>query len=101
MTVATTYTITVGLYRADQDPITEDEFNLFITQEVCPILPSFSIRDELGFWNGEPEPCRVITYVSTEYEDGISIHAIATAYKARFNQKAVMINSFASFPDIV
>jgi hypothetical protein len=101
MSVATTYTIVMGLYRDNTNPITEDEFNLFLTQEVCPLLRSFSVREELGFFEGEPEPCKVITYVSTEFEDGIAIHAIATHYKARFNQQAVMINSFASFPDFV
>jgi hypothetical protein len=101
MSVATTYTIVMGLYRDNTNPITEDEFNLFLTQEVCPLLKSFSVREELGFFEGEPEPCKVISYVSTEFEDGIAIHAIATHYKARFNQQAVMINSFASFPDFV
>lgn len=101
MTVATTYTITFGLYQDGNTPISEDDWNLFLTSEVCPLLKSFSIRDELGFWNNEPEPCRVLTYISHAFEDGISIHAIASHYKARFNQQAVMINSFASFPDLV
>jgi hypothetical protein len=101
MSVATTYTITFGLFREDNSPITEDEWNLFLTQEVCPLLLSFSVRDELGFWGGEPEPSRVLTYISSDFMDGISIHAIATHYKARFKQQAVIINSFASFPDFV
>jgi hypothetical protein len=101
MTVSTTYTLTFGLFRENQDPITEDEFFLFIDQEVTPLLKSFCIRDELGFWNTEPEPARVLTYVSNDFEDGIAIHAIAVAYKTRFKQQAVMINSFASFPDFV
>jgi hypothetical protein len=101
VTVATTYTITVGLFERDNQPISEDDFFLFIEEEVAPLLKSFSIRDELGYFNGDPEPCRVITYVSTEYEDGIAIHAIATAYKKRFNQMAVMVNSFASVPEFI
>lgn len=101
MTVSTTYTLTLGLFRETANPITEDEFNLFITQEVVPLLPSFSIRDELGFYYGEPEPFRVLTFVSNEFEDALSIHAIASAYKTRFQQQAVMVNSFASFPEYV
>lgn len=101
MTVATTYTITVGLFRGDNQPISEDEFFLFIEEEVAPLLDSFSIRDELGYFGGQPEPCRVITYVSTDYEDGIAIHAISTAYKTRFDQMAVMVNSFASVPEFI
>jgi hypothetical protein len=101
MSVATTYTITFGLFRENSTPITEDEWNLFLTQEVCPLLLSFSVRDELGFWGGEPEPFKVLSFVSQEFMDGISVHAIASHYKARFNQRAVMINSFASFPEFV
>ena len=101
MTIATTYTITFGLFRDNDTPITEDEWNNFLVSEVCPLLSSFSIRDELGFWDGEPEPSRILTFVSTDFFDGISIHAIATSYKERFKQRAVMINSFASFPDFV
>jgi hypothetical protein len=101
MTVATTYTITFGLLQGNNTPVTEDQWFLFLTSEVCPLLKHFSVRDELGFWNSEPEPCRVLTYVTQEFNDGISIHAIASHYKARFNQQAVFVNSFASFPDLV
>ncbi len=101
MSVATTYTITFGLFRDNSSPITEDEWNLFLAQEVTPVLVNFSVREELGFWDGEPEPFKVLSFVSQEFEDGISVHAIASHYKARFNQRAVMINSFASFPDFV
>lgn len=101
MTVATTYMITFGLYRPGGEPVSEDDWNLFITQEVCPLLPSFSVRDELGFWDGEPEPSRVLTYISSTYEDALSIHAIASTYKARFHQQSVIINSIASFPEYV
>jgi hypothetical protein len=101
MTVATTYTITVGLFQGNNQPITEDDFFLFIEEEVAPLLRSFSIRDELGYFDGEPEPCRVITYVSTDYEDALAVHAVASAYKERFDQLAVMVNSFASIPEFI
>jgi hypothetical protein len=101
MTVSTTYTITFGLYRPGGEPVTEDEWNLFMTQEVCQLLSSFSIRDELGIFDGEPEPSRVLTYISSTYEDALSIHAIASSYKARFDQQTVIVNSVASFPEYV
>jgi len=101
MSVSTTYTIVFGLMRGNGQPVTEDEWYLFLTQEVSPLLPSFSIRDELVFFDGEPQSCRVLTYVSTCYEDALSIHAIASTYKAMFNKHAVMVNSFASFPEYV
>jgi hypothetical protein len=100
MSVSTTYTIVFGLF-APGGCITEDEWNLFLTQEVVPLLPSFSVREELGFWNGEPEPCKVVTFISDDFEYGIAVHAIARHYKTRFDQEAVLINSFASFPEII
>jgi hypothetical protein len=100
MTVATTYTITFGLF-ASGCAITEDEWHLFLVQHVDPLLTSYSVRDELNIWKGEPEPSRVLTYISTEYEDALCIHAIASTYKQQFDQKAVMVNSFASYPEYV
>lgn len=101
MSVSTTYTVFFSLIKGNGKPVTEDEWFLFITQEVSPLVPSFSIRDELGFLYGEPTPSRVLTFVSNEFEDALSIHAIASAYKVRFQQQAVMVNSFASFPEYV
>ena len=101
MTVATTYTITFGMFIPDGSCVSEDEWHLFLTQQVDPLLNSYSVRDELGIWNGEPAPARVLTYISTEYEDALCIHAIASTYKQQFKQKAVMVNSFASYPEHV
>jgi hypothetical protein len=101
MSTATTYNITFGLYKDGNTPITEDEFNLFLTEEVVPLLDSFSISDTLGFWNGEPEPCRVLTFISSDYDDGVTVYGIALSYKKRFDQEAVMVNSFTSFPELV
>ena len=101
MTVATTYTITFGMFIPDGSCVSEDEWHLFLTQQVDPLLNSYSVRDELGIWDGIPEPSRVLTYISTEYEDALCIHAIASTYKQQFKQKAVMVNSFASYPEHV
>lgn len=101
MTVATTYTITFGLFTSDGSCVSEDEWHLFLTQQVDPLLDNYSFRDELGIWEGEPEPSRVLTYTTTEYEDALCIHAIALTYKQRFRQKAVMVNSFTSYPEYV
>jgi hypothetical protein len=101
MTVATTYTITFGMFIPDGSCVSEDEWHLFLTQQVDPLLSSYSFRDELNIWKGEPAPSRVLTYISTEYEDALSIHAIASTYKQQFHQKAVMVNSFASYPEYV
>jgi hypothetical protein len=101
MTVSTTYCVYFGLTENDGTFITEDHFNLFLTQEVCPLLKNYSIRDELGFYNGTPEPTRVLTYITDKYEDALKIHAIASHYKARFNQDTVLVNSYSSVTDAV
>jgi hypothetical protein len=101
MTVATTYVISFGLFRPEGEPVSEDEWNLFLVEEVCPVLESFSITDALGFWRGEPEPCRQLTFITQDHWDATTVHAVASHYKDRFNQDSVLVNSFSSFPDLV
>lgn len=101
MTVTTTYTISFGLFTPDGDAVSEDAWNNFLVEEVCPVFQSFSIREELGFWQGEPEPTRVLTFISDDHDDGIAVYGIAKAYKARFRQDAVLVNSYTSFTDLI
>lgn len=101
MTVTTTYTITFGLFTPDGDAVSEDAWNNFLIEEVCPVFQSFSIREELGFWQGEPEPIRVLTFISAFHEDGIAVYGIAKAYRDRFGQDAVLVNSYTSFTDLI
>ena len=101
MSVNTTYTVAFGLFTPDGNVILEDEFSQFLVDEVCPLLESFSVREELGFWCGEPEPCKVLTFITDDDEDALAIWSIATAYKDRFNQEAVLVNSFTSFTDLI
>lgn len=101
MTVTSTYTISFGLFTPDGDAVSEDAWNNFLVEEVCPVLQSFSVREELGFWQGEPEPIRVLTFISDDHDDGIAVYGIAKAYKARFRQDAVLVNSYASFTDLL
>ena len=101
MTVTSTYTISFGLFTPDGDAVSEDAWNNFLVEEVCPVFQSFSVREELGFWQGEPEPIRVLTFISDDHDDGIAVYGIAKAYKARFRQDAVLVNSYASFTDLL
>lgn len=88
-----TYQVYLGLNLPGTTvPVSEDDFNLWLVEEVCPLLDSFSLRDELGFWKGEPEPSRVITYISCDVEDHKLIEAIALSYCHRFHQEAALIN---------
>lgn len=101
MTVTSTYTIIFGLFTLDGDAVSEDAWNNFLVEEVCPVFQSFSVREELGFWQGEPEPIRVLTFISDDHDDGIAVYGIAKAYKARFRQDAVLVNSYTSFTDLI
>jgi hypothetical protein len=101
MTANTTYNIHLGLFVPGSEPVSEDDWNLFLVEEVCPLFQSFSIRDELGFWRGQPEPVRVITIISDDHEDAISVFGIAKTYCERFDQENVLVNSFTSFTDLV
>jgi hypothetical protein len=102
MTVTTTYIISFGLFIPDGGVVTEDEWNRFLTEEVCPVFTSFSVREELGFWNGEPEPIKVITIISDNDElSAVGVYAIAQTYRNLFNQEAVLVSYFDSITDLI
>lgn len=103
MTVTSTYTLSFGLFTEGLEAITEDAWNLFLVEEVAPVFPNFSVRDELGFWQGEPEPVRVVTIISDEedYNTATGIWGICKIYKERFKQEAVLVNSYTSFTDLI
>jgi hypothetical protein len=100
-TTATCYTLHFGLFNQDLSLITEDEWNLFLVEEVCPLLKNFSIREELGFWKGEPEPIKVMSYITDRFDDGVLIYGLAKTYKQRFGQETVLINSYTTYPEFV
>jgi hypothetical protein len=102
---ATCYTLSFGLFRQIEDgpitPITEDEWNLFVIQEVCPLFKNFSVREELGFWKGEPEPIKVVSYITSRINDVMSVYGLAQTYKQMFGQETVLINSYTTFAEFV
>ena len=102
---ATCYTLSFGLFRQIEDgpitPITEDEWNLFVIKEVCPLFKNFSVREELGFWKGEPLPIKVVSYITSRFDDGVSVYGLAQTYKQMFGQETVLINSYTTFPEFV
>lgn len=111
MSSTTTFELTLGLTIPSPDAnqpesfIEPDAFDLFLVQEASPLLRSFRITESLGFWQGEPEPCVVLTYISAPDEDTdqayLKLHAIATAFKARFSQQAVLISEYNSISVLV
>lgn len=104
MPLTTTFTITFGLFKKYQGVVTEDEWNLFLVEEVCPLLQGFSVREELGFWGSDPEPSKVLTVIACEQDPidlALTVHAIATSYRDRFEQEAVLVNSWNSVAELV
>lgn len=105
MPLTTTFTITFGLFRPGRlGAITEDEWNRFLVDHICPLLDGFSIREELGFWKGDLERCRVLTTVSIDQDPAdlaLVVHAIASNYRDRFSQEAVLVSSYNSVTDLV
>lgn len=99
---ATTYQIVFGreidiLNRK----VSNVDLDLFIQAEVLPRFDSFTVTHCVGYWKGKPEDVCVITIVSDDYYDGISINKIAETYKKKFYQDAVLVNTFSCFPNLV
>jgi hypothetical protein len=77
------------------------DFLRFLEEEVIPNFKSFSVTDSTGYWKGKPEPIKILTIITGDYEDAIVIKRIAEAYKKRFYQDAVLVNTFSCFPNLV
>lgn len=95
--MATIHTATFGLSVPGRTvPVSEDEWNLFLVEQVCPLLPSFSVREELGFWQGEPEPCKVITVIAPHGAAPVidaQLRQVARLWAVAFEQEAVLVTS--------
>lgn len=101
-TTATTYQIVLGRDIPILDrQVSSLDLDLFIEHEVMPRFDSFTISHCVGYWKGQPEDVCVITIVSDDYYDGININSIAEAYKKKFYQDAVLVNTFSCFPNFV
>lgn len=75
-------------------PVSEDAWNLFLVEQICPRLVSFSIREELGFWQGEPEPCKVLTVISSSGSAAATdahLRDIARLWAITFEQESVLV----------
>lgn len=93
--MAAIHTATFGLSIPGQtQPVSEDDWNLFLVEQICPRLVGFSVRDELGFWQGEPEPCKVLTVISASGSAAaIDAHLrdLARLWAITFKQDAVLV----------
>lgn len=99
---ATTYQVVLG---RDISILNRKVSNLdldnFVQDEVLTRFDSFTIAFCEGYWKGKVEDVCVITIVSEDYYDAININKIAEAYKKRFYQDAVLVNTFSCFPNLI
>lgn len=84
-----------------QTKVSDREFNDFIKDHVIPEFESFAITQGIGYWRGNKEEVTIVTIISDQYDDAVLIHNIAEAYKRRFEQEAVLVNTFSCFPNLV
>lgn len=99
---ATTYQIVLGRNIPILDrKVSNLDLDIFIKQDVLPRFDSFTVAHCVGYWKGKPEDVCVITILSEDYYDGISINKIAESYKKKFYQDAVLVNTFSCFPNLV
>jgi hypothetical protein len=109
MTLATTFQLTLGLYIPSlvtgQPPakVAMDRISQFLVDHVCPLLDGFRVSKHVVSWKGEPEPCVVVTFTTTEDADlaYLKVYAIAQAYKSLYNQDSVLIHQFDSTVEFV
>jgi hypothetical protein len=62
---------------------------------------SVVVTEGKGYWKGTLEDVFIVTIITDSYDDAITIHSIAEAYKKRFYQDAVLVNTFSCFPNLI
>jgi len=99
---ATTYQIVLGReIEILNRRVSSIDLDRFIEADVLPRFDSFTVAHCVGYWKGKPEDVCVITILSEDYYDGISINKIAESYKKKFYQDAVLVNTFSCSPNLV
>ena len=105
---ATTYQLYFGrlinvpeLGQSWKTKVSDRQFDEFVKENIIPDFDSFSITYGQGYWKGEKEDVTIVTIVSEDLDDAFLIHDIASNYKNDFNQEAVMVNTFTSFPNLI
>lgn len=77
------------------------DFSRFLKEHIVPEFESFAVVEGTGYWKGIPEDVFIVTIITENFYDAITINGIAEAYKERFYQDAVLVNTFTSFPNLV
>jgi hypothetical protein len=104
-TTTTTYEVAFTLSRPGLPPVSRDETDLFLVQEVCPLVGKFRVIEALGFDDGNPQPQLVLTTTAPGTTDDaadvyLALLAIALHYRERFGGE-VTITSHDSTVDFI
>jgi Protein of unknown function (DUF3574) len=91
----TEFKIYLGLKRGTDD-IPIEQVNQWIDAVVANKLPSFTITEATGYWNGQKEKTLVITHLFEPWDlSGIikTVRKLAQSYAANFGQESVLITT--------
>ena len=83
------------LYCGGQTPhgiVSDQSFRGFLADIVTPRFDGFTVRTGVGYWKGEPEPCREIVILGDD-DDRYAIYSVARSYANRFEQESVLVTT--------
>ena len=99
----TNETLYFGLNRPEGGVISDRDFQVFLDQVVTPRFPDgFTVVEGLGQWRGrsgsiQQEHSKILSIShGTDDTQSYSVAEIAAEYKQRFNQEAVLHETFST-----
>lgn len=72
--------------------VTDDDFSEFLNEYVTPRFPGFTVRENVGYWHGQPELSRELIIVFDGEVFRPNIEQIGRDYKHKFHQETVMVS---------
>ena len=97
--MSTTYQLFLGRTIPNENNngyVSNSEMESFLTDTVGRYFNSWTLTEGVTCWKGILEDVVVVTIIASNYEHALDIRSVAKIYKDRFNQDAVLINSFRS-----
>ena len=85
-----THSITLGMNISDSGKVTNQMWLQFLETEIVTRLDYATITDAIGIYKGTLEKSKVISITTEDPAAVDALVAVGDAYKAAFNQDAVM-----------
>lgn len=77
--------------------VSDAQFSTFCRDVIVPLFDGFTVQHGTGFWQGKPEPVRLLTILDTADQGAgwfrLAGEAIARAYCNRFEQGCVLVET--------